>query len=127
MPRKKSVLFQLNADFKASCLLASNFFLFFSNPTALMILDTLRKKESTPQGLAKELGIGRKTILSKMKAMEKERILISYAISKDVFYRVANTPILEAFDQILAVPEKRRARADTITKAKSAAQESLPK
>jgi predicted transcriptional regulator len=113
MPRKKSVHFQLDANFKASCLLASKFFLFFSNPTALMILDVLRKKESTSQQLVKELGIGRKMILSKLKAMEKERILISYAISRDVYYRIADAPILKAFDQILEFPEK-RLKADTV-------------
>jgi hypothetical protein len=116
MPRNKSSHFQANSDFDQSCFLTSKFFLFFSSPTTLMILESLRKRESTSQDISKKLGIGHKAVLSRLNEMEQERILVSYAIRKNVFYRVADIPILKAFDQILAIPEKRLKRAGELAK-----------
>ena len=72
-----------------------------------MILDAVRKKDMTPPAISKKLGIASKTVLDKLKAMEGEGILVSYMRSKDTLYRIANSNIAKAFEQILEFPEKK--------------------
>ncbi len=109
MFRTKSGHSRINVE--ESYFLAADFFLSFSNPTALMILNLVRKKELTPLAISKKLGTTAETILPKLRAMERERILISRVSTRNTFYRIADQHIVRAFDQILKFPEKKLTRA----------------
>jgi hypothetical protein len=117
MSRHKSSHSQANSDFEQSYILAAEFFLCFSNSTALLILNVIRKRESTPQEVSQKLGITCKTVLSKLKIMEREGILTSYSKSKTIFYQVSHPQILRAFDQILAFAERKLKREGVAGKA----------
>jgi DNA-binding transcriptional ArsR family regulator len=117
MSRCKSSHSQANSDFEQSYFLAAKFLLCFSNSTALLILNVIRKKESTLQELSQKLGITYKTVVSKLKIMEREGILTSYSKSKTIFYRVSHPQILRAFDRILAFAERKLKRDGSTGKA----------
>jgi hypothetical protein len=95
-----------NSHFLKSNLLTAEFFLCFSNSTALMIWNAIRKKESTSQDISQRIGIAHKSVLSKLKKMEQEGILSSYDRNGTIFYQVADPKIISAFDQILAFPNR---------------------
>jgi DNA-binding transcriptional ArsR family regulator len=112
MSRLKLVYSQGYSDKKKSYFLVANFFLFFSNSTALLILDIVRKKEMTSMAISRKLGITPKAAVSKLKRMEREGILVSDVRSQNTFYRVAAPEIIRAFDKILKFPERMLKRAD---------------
>jgi len=85
----------------------ADFFLSFSDPTALMILDIVRKKEMTSREISQKLGIGPKAVMAKMKAMERNGIVASCVRSQNTLYRIADLKFLKAFDRILEFPAKR--------------------
>jgi|WetSurSiteA1Bulk_404760.scaffolds.fasta_scaffold41174_2 DNA-binding transcriptional ArsR family regulator len=98
-------------DSQESYLLMANFFRFFSSSTALMILDTVRSKEMTSLEVAKKLGLSPLTVLAKLKTMEREGVLVSYVGSKRVVFRLADSEISQALEQILNIPKKKLGRA----------------
>ncbi|MGD0101749.1 MAG: winged helix-turn-helix domain-containing protein [Acidobacteriota bacterium] len=87
--------------------LAASFFLLFSNSTTLMILDVVRKKEMTCLAISKKLGIAPETVLSTLRSMEQEGILVSHVRSRNTFYGISDPNVLSAFDQILKLPAKK--------------------
>ena len=101
MPRHKSNQLRIGLDKDESYLMAADFFLSFSNPSSLMILDIVRKKEMTAEEISKELGIRLNTALVKLNVMERKGILASHVGSQKALYRVADLNILKAFDRIL--------------------------
>ncbi len=107
MPRLKLNHPQTGYDPEGSYFLTADFFLSFANPTVLMILDIVRKKEMTSPAISKRLGITSKIVLDKLKAMERDGILVSYVKSKGTFYRIANSAIAKTFEQILEFPERK--------------------
>ncbi len=98
---------QANPDSDKSYFLTADFFLSFASPEALMILDSIHKKEMTCLAISRNLGMTPKTVLARLKAMEREGILVSRVGSKDVLYRVANSNIAKAFERILELPERK--------------------
>ena len=113
MSRLKSIHSQGYSDAEKSYFLAANFFLSFSNSTALMILDIVRKKDMTSMAIADKLGITPKAAVSKLKRMEREGILVSDVRAQNTFYRVVAPEIIRAFDKILKFPERMLKRADS--------------
>lgn len=89
-------------------------FRLFSNPTALKILDAIRTKEMTPLAISLGLGIKNQTILRKLRQMEREGIVASRTTFEVTVYRLADSQIVRALDQILRFPEKRLARAGSL-------------
>ncbi len=94
-----------------SYLLMADFLRFFSNSTALIILDKVRRKGMTPFEIAKTLGMSPYTVLNKLKTMESEGLLVSSIRSQKLFFRVADSNIVQALDLILDFPKKRLIRA----------------
>ena len=117
MPRIKSDQSQTGSEFAGSYFLTADFFLYFADPTVLIILDLVRKKEMTSIDISKKLGMTAKIVLDTLKAMEREGILVSHARSKTTLYRVADSRIAKAFEQILEFPERKLKRADQSTKS----------
>ena len=101
MPHHGSSRSQTDSDQEKSYCVTADFFLSFSDPTALMILDIVCKKEMTAEDISKELGIRLNTALVKLNVMERKGILASRVGSQKALYRIADLNILKAFDRIL--------------------------
>ena len=70
----------------------------FSHPTRLEIINTLRDKEVTVGDLAKKLKLGIGNLSQHLSMMKDRRILSSRKEGNQVYYRIANPKMLEAFD-----------------------------
>jgi predicted transcriptional regulator len=116
MSRFKSDHSQTGSELAGSYFLTADFFVYFANPEVLRILDLVRKKESTSLAVSRKLGIQAQTALDKLTAMEREGILISYIRSKNTFYRIADSRIVQALEQVLEFPERQLKRADRAAK-----------
>jgi DNA-binding transcriptional ArsR family regulator len=121
MPRHRSNHFQIASDDDKSYLAAADFFLSFSDPTALMILDIVRKKEMSSSAILKKLGIEPNTVAANLKAMERKGILVSFLRSQNVLYRVAAPPIIKAFNRILELPARKLKRTSSLKRQLSGA------
>ena len=107
MHRHRSSRLGIGLDKDESYSVTADFFLSFSNPTSLMILDIVRKKEMTSEEVPRNLGIKPQTAVTKLNAMERQGILASRVRSQKTIYRVADLKILKAFDWILEFAGKR--------------------
>ena len=112
MSRFKSDHSQTGSELAGSYFLTADLFLYFANPEVLRILDLVRKKEMTSPAISRRLRIRTKIALDKLTAMEREGILISYVRSKETFYRITDSRIAQALEQILEFPERQLKRAD---------------
>jgi DNA-binding transcriptional ArsR family regulator len=121
MPRHRSSQSQTDSDQEKSYCVTADFFLSFSDPTALMILDIVRKKEMTSRAMSKKLGIKPDTLLAKLRAMEREGILVSCVRSQNVLYRVAAPKIIKAFNRILELPARKLKRTSSLKRQLSGA------
>jgi len=72
----------------------------FSNATRLMILNVLRERELTVAAIAAQLGVAVGTVSSHLLMMKQRRVLVSRKQGNQVFYRLANPKMLQAFDLI---------------------------
>ena len=77
MPRNRSNQLGIGLDKDESYLVTADFFLSFSNPTSLMIMDIVRKKEMTSEEVSRRLGIKPQTAVTRLNAMEREGFLAS--------------------------------------------------
>jgi len=75
----------------------------FSNPTRLMILNALRDAEMTVAAIAEKLGIPMGTVSPHLLMMKRQHVLASRKQGNQVFYRLANLRMLQAFDLIREV------------------------
>jgi DNA-binding transcriptional ArsR family regulator len=121
MPRHRSSRSQTNSDLEKSYCLTADFFLSFSDPTALMILDIVRKKEMSSRAIFKKLEIEPNTVAASLKAMERKGILVSFLRSQNVFYRVATPKIIKAFNRILELPARRLKQTGSLKRQLSGA------
>ena len=72
----------------------------FSHPIRLMILNLLRKGATSVAGTAQALKIPLGTVSPHLLMMKQRRILVSRREGTQIFYRIANPKILDAFDLI---------------------------
>ena len=70
----------------------------FSNATRLQILSVLRDREMTVAAIARELGVALGTVSPHLLMMKQRRVLASRKQGNQVFYRLANRKLLQAFD-----------------------------
>ncbi len=117
MSRFKSDHSQTGSELTGSYFLTADFFLSLANPEVLRILDLVRKKEMTSPAISRRLRIRAQIALDKLTAMEREGILISYVRSKETFYRITDSRIAQALEQILEFPEIQLKRADRAAKS----------
>jgi len=108
---------QTGSELARSYILTANFLLYFATPTVLMILDLVRKKEMTAPAISKRLGMTSRIVLDALKVMEREGILVSYVRSKNTLYRIADSRMAKAFEQILEFPERKLKRAGLSTES----------
>ena len=72
----------------------------FSNATRLMILNVLREREMTVAAIAAQLGVALGTVSPHLLMMKQRRVLVSRKQGNQVFYRLGNPKMLQAFDLI---------------------------
>ncbi len=72
----------------------------FSHPTRLRILNTLREQEVSVSDSAERLGVSIGNLSQHLNMMKQRRVLVSRKDANNVYYRLANPKILEAFDLI---------------------------
>jgi len=65
-----------------------------------MILNVLRDEEMTVAAIADRLGIVMGTLSPHLLMMKRQRVLVSRKQGNQVFYRLANPGMLQAFDLI---------------------------
>jgi ArsR family transcriptional regulator len=82
---------QLNARHAEMCKV-------FSSPTRLGIIDTLRDREMRVSQLAATLNVAVPNLSQHLAVMRGRGILIGRKDGNQVFYRVANPKLLQAFD-----------------------------
>jgi DNA-binding transcriptional ArsR family regulator len=92
------------------------FFDFFSNPSALMILELIRKKGMTPLAISRELGTTSRSVLQKLREMKRQGIVDSCSESSSAMYRLADPKIVRAFDRVLKIPAKKLTSAGSSKK-----------
>lgn len=91
----------------ASYSLTADFFRFFSNPTTLLILGYVRKKEMSAQAISKNTGIAFDKVQIMLTAMEQEGVLLSQVRAGESVYRVAKSKIAKTIEQILDFAQKK--------------------
>ena len=88
--RESTGLYELHADM---CKV-------FSHPVRLMILNILRSSERGVAEIAETLDIPLGTVSPHLLMMKRRRMLVSRREGTQIFYRIANPKILDAFDLI---------------------------
>ena len=72
----------------------------FSNAIRLRILASIGKKEMTVGAIAQDLNLPLGTVSPHLLMMKQRRVLVSRKQATQVFYRLANPKILQAFELI---------------------------
>lgn len=72
----------------------------FSNANRLMILSVLGEREMSVAAIAEKLGRALGTVSPHLLMMKQRRVLLSRKQGNQVFYRLANPKMLQAFDLI---------------------------
>ncbi len=88
----------------------------FSNPTRLMILNVLRETEMTVAAIAEKLGIALGTVSPHLLMMKRQRVLASRKDGNQVFYRLANPKMLQAFDLIREILYEQMSQEGVLTR-----------
>jgi len=88
----------------------------FSHPTRLQILNTLREEELSVSELARSLGVSMGNLSQHLNMMKQRRVLVSRKDGNNVYYRLANPKILEAFDLIREILFEQMQRESTIVR-----------
>ncbi|MBI3669559.1 MAG: winged helix-turn-helix transcriptional regulator [Acidobacteria bacterium] len=72
----------------------------FSHPLRLQVLNTLRDKEMSVSDLADRLGVAIGNLSQHLNMMKQRRVVMTRKEGNNVYYRLANAKMLEAFDLI---------------------------
>jgi len=88
----------------------------FSNATRLMILNILRESEMTVAAIAEKLGVPLGTVSPHLLMMKQRRVLLSRKQGTQVFYRLANPKMLQAFDLIREILYEQMKQAGLLTR-----------
>ena len=88
----------------------------FSNATRLMILNALREREMTVAAIAEQLGMALGTVSPHLLMMKQRRVLASRKQGTQVFYRLANPKMLQAFDLIREILYEQMKQHERLTR-----------
>ncbi len=79
----------------------------FSNPTRLEILNLLRNKELSVTELIEKTGLSQANISQHLSIMKSKGIVTSNRRGKNIYYKITNPKIINAFDIIREVLSER--------------------
>lgn len=88
----------------------------FANPVRLMIINTLREREMSVAAVAERLGMALGSVSPHLLMMKQRRVLLTRKQGAQVFYRLANPKILEAFDLIREILYEQMQRDDLLSR-----------
>ena len=91
----------------------ADIFLLFARSTPWMIIDLLRHKEKTLSDISKSLKITKNKVLSELVALQKKDMLVSFNRSQETFYCLSDDRILQAFDLIHEISQRKIRQAKT--------------
>ncbi len=88
----------------------------FSHPLRLQILNTLREQEMSVSDLAARLGVAIGNLSQHLNMMKQRRVLVARKDGNNVYYRLANPKILQAFDLIREILFEQMEREGTLVR-----------
>jgi len=88
----------------------------FSNPTRLEILDILRNKEMSVTELVEKTKLSQANISQHLSIMKSKGIVSSSRKGKNIYYKLTNPKIINAFDIIREVLAERLKKNGKIVK-----------
>ena len=91
----------------------ADIFLLFTRSTPWMIIDLVRHKEKTLPEISKSLKIAKNKVLSELVALQKKDMLVSFNRSQETFYCLSDDRILQAFDLIHEISQRKIRQAKT--------------
>ena len=91
----------------------TDIFLLFARSTPWMIIDLLRHKEKTLSEISKIFKMTEDMVLSELVALQKNDLLVSFIRSQKTFYCLSDDRILQAFDLIHKISQKKIRQAKT--------------
>jgi predicted transcriptional regulator len=91
----------------------ADLFLLFSRPTPCLILYSLRRKGMILSEISKSLGMTQKAVLPELMALQRKDILVSFNRSQETYYCLADARILQAFDLIHKISQRKVKQAET--------------
>lgn len=83
-----------------------------ANPKRQEILDILRDSERTVNQLVELTGIPQANLSQHLAILRTKSVLVSSRQGANVFYRIANPKIMQAFDLITEVMQEQQAKAE---------------
>ena len=88
----------------------------FSHPLRLRILETLRDKEMSVSDMASRLRVAIGNLSQHLNMMKQRHVLVTRKDGNIVYYRLANSKILAAFDLIREILFEQMQREGTIVR-----------
>ena len=88
----------------------------FSHPLRLQILNTLRDKEMSVSDMASRLRVAIGNLSQHLNMMKQRHVLVTRKDGNIVYYRLANSKILAAFDLIREILFEQMQREGTIVR-----------
>src|SRR3990172_11245831 len=82
----------------------------FSHPARLQILNILRREELSVSELARRLGLAIGNLSQHLGMMKQRRVLLARKQANNVYYRLANPKMLEAFGLIRQILQEQMQR-----------------
>lgn len=93
--------------------LIADLFQLFSRSIPWLILYSLRHKGMTFSEISKSLRMTQKAVLPELLALQRKDILVSFNRSQKTYYRLADALILQAFDLIHKICQRKVKHAET--------------
>jgi len=88
----------------------------FSNPTRLEILDILRDKELSVTELVEKTKLSQANISQHLAIMKSKGIVVSSRNGKNIYYKLENKKIINAFDIIREILVEKLKKSEKIIK-----------
>lgn len=88
----------------------------FTHPIRLQVLSILREQEVSVSDLAGRLGVSIGSLSQHLNMMKQRRVLSSRKDGNNVYYRLANTKMLKAFDLIRRILLEQMQRESTLVR-----------
>jgi ArsR family transcriptional regulator len=88
----------------------------FTHPVRVGILNILRQEEMSVGDLAGRLGVSIGNLSQHLNMMKQRRVLSSRKDGNNVYYRLANTKMLKAFDLIRRILLEQMQRESTLVR-----------
>jgi DNA-binding transcriptional regulator GbsR (MarR family) len=108
----------LRSSYKEIYSRLADFFLLLSNSITWQILYSFRKKGMTLSEISKNLKMTQKAVLPELRVLQNKDILVCFNKSHRTYYRLADDRILQAFDLLHGICQRKAKKAQTKSPAR---------